>query len=67
VNSANTPPLSRIGDEFVPETLMVPLSMVVRDELGRGSSQVLLTKRNHPVETSLVSRQTANGVPPRAH
>jgi hypothetical protein len=29
VNCANTAPLSRIGDEFVPETLMVPLSVIV--------------------------------------
>lgn len=35
---------------------MVPLSMVVRDELGQRSSQVALTKWNHPVETFLFDR-----------
>lgn len=46
--NAATIPLLYIVGEFVPETLMVPLSVVVRDELGQRSSQVARPKRNHP-------------------
>jgi hypothetical protein len=56
VNAATILPLSHIVDELVPETLMVPLSMVVRDKLGQRSSQMALTKRNHPVETFFFDR-----------
>ncbi len=35
VNAANILSLSHIVDEFVPEALMVPLSVVVREELGQ--------------------------------
>ena len=34
-DAATILPLSHIVDEFVPETLMVPLTVVVRDELGQ--------------------------------
>ena len=58
MNATTILPLSHIVDEFVPETLMVPLSVVVRDELGQRSPQVAspngITRLRH---SSLIERE----------
>jgi hypothetical protein len=43
-------------DQGVLETLMVPLAVVVRDELLHGSPEMPFSKRNEAIETLLVDR-----------
>jgi hypothetical protein len=43
-------------DERVPQALMIPLAVVMRDELHHRSSEVPFAERNHPVETFLLDR-----------
>jgi hypothetical protein len=43
-------------DEPVPEPLMIPLAMVVLDELRERSSKVALTKQYEPVEALMFDR-----------
>jgi hypothetical protein len=40
----------------IPEPLMVPLTMIVIDELGHGSSEMALSQRQHSVEAFLFDR-----------
>ena len=46
----------RTLNQGVLETLMVPLPVVVRDELAYRVSEVPLAQQNHPVETLLLNR-----------
>jgi hypothetical protein len=43
-------------DQGVLETLMVPLAVLVRDELLHGSPEMPFSKRNEAIETLLVDR-----------
>ena len=44
----------RTLNQGVLETLMVPLSVVVRNELGHRASEMPFAQQNHPVETFLL-------------
>ena len=43
-------------DESIVETLMIPLAMIVRDELRDGVSKMPLADGNDPIETFLLDR-----------
>jgi len=53
---ATTPDSWWTVNQGVLETLMVPLAMVVRNELGHRSLEVPFAQQNHPVETLLLDR-----------
>ena len=46
----------RALDQHILQTLMVPLAMVVGNELDHRSSEMLFAQWNHPVETFLLDR-----------
>jgi hypothetical protein len=43
-------------NELVPQPLMIPLAMIMRDELGYGSSKVTFADWNEAVEAFLLDR-----------
>ena len=51
---ATTPDSWWTVNQAILETLMVPLAMVVRNELGYRSLEVPFAQQNHPVETLLL-------------
>ena len=43
-------------DEFVAEPLVIPLPVVMRDELGDRPAEITFTERDHPVEALVLDR-----------
>jgi hypothetical protein len=55
--NATTPQRPRhMVDEFVPEALVVALTMIVLDELGERPSQVVFAERDDPAQTLVLDR-----------
>lgn len=49
-------------DEFVPEALVVALTMIVLDGLGERPAQVVFAERDDPAQTLVLDRNEAFGV-----